>query len=43
LRGRGLRSSLAEELKAATQVPILIAPPSSHRRGSVGAVGVARS
>ena len=41
-RGRGLRSSLAEELKAATPVPILIAPPSSRRRGRVAAVGVAR-
>lgn len=41
-RGRGLRSSLAEELEAATPVPILIAPPGSRRRRSVGAVGVAR-
>jgi nucleotide-binding universal stress UspA family protein len=37
-RRRGLQSSLAEELKAATPVPILIAPPSSRRRGRVGAV-----
>ena len=41
-RGRGLRSSLAEELEAATPVPILIAPPTSLRRGRVGAVGAAR-
>jgi nucleotide-binding universal stress UspA family protein len=39
-RRRGLQSSLAEELKAATPVPILIAPPSSRRRGRVGAVDV---
>jgi nucleotide-binding universal stress UspA family protein len=31
-RGRGLQSSLAEELKATTPVPIVIAPPSSRRR-----------
>jgi nucleotide-binding universal stress UspA family protein len=36
-RGRGLQSSLAEELKATTAVPILIAPPSSRRRVDVGA------
>jgi nucleotide-binding universal stress UspA family protein len=36
-RGRGFQSSLAEELKAATPVPILIAPPSSRRRARVGA------
>ena len=41
-RGRGLRSSLAEELKAATPVPILIAPPGSRRRGRVGAVDMIR-
>jgi nucleotide-binding universal stress UspA family protein len=39
-RGRGLRSSLAEELQAATPVPILIAPPSPRRRGRVEAVDV---
>ena len=33
-RGRGLQSRLAEELRAATPVPILIAPPSSGRRAS---------
>jgi len=41
-RGRGLKSSLAEELKAATPVPILIAPPSSRRRGRAGAGDLAR-
>lgn len=30
--GRGLQSTLAEELKAVTTAPILIAPPSSHRQ-----------
>jgi hypothetical protein len=39
-RGRSL--SLAEELKAATQVPILIAPPSSRRRGRAGAGDLVR-
>ena len=32
-RGRGLQSSLAEELKATTPVPIVIAPPSSSGEG----------
>jgi nucleotide-binding universal stress UspA family protein len=41
-RRRGLQSSLAEELKAATSVPVLIAPPSSRRRGGVAAVDVVR-
>jgi nucleotide-binding universal stress UspA family protein len=41
-RGRGFQSSLAEELKAATLVPILIAPPCSRRRGRVGAGEVVR-
>ncbi|MGH2999039.1 MAG: universal stress protein [Gaiellaceae bacterium] len=41
-RGRGLRSSLAEELKEATPVPILIAPPSSRRREKVGAAHAMR-
>ena len=41
-RGRDLHSSLAEELKAATPVPILIAPPSSRRRARVDAVDVVR-
>jgi nucleotide-binding universal stress UspA family protein len=41
-RGRGLQSSLAEELKAATPVPILIAPPSSRRRGKAEAVNGTR-
>lgn len=41
-RGRGLQSNLAEELKAATPVPILIAPPGSRRLGSVGAVDLVR-
>jgi nucleotide-binding universal stress UspA family protein len=31
-RGRGFESKLADELKAATPVPILIAPPNSQRR-----------
>jgi len=39
-RGRGLRSSLAEELKATTPVPILIAPPSSGRNGKPEAADV---
>ena len=34
-RGRGFESRLADELKAATPVPILIAPPSSSRRGKM--------
>lgn len=41
-RGGGLHSSLAEELKAATPVPILIAPPSSRRRGRLDAMDVVR-
>jgi nucleotide-binding universal stress UspA family protein len=32
-RGRSLESELAEELKAATRVPIMIAPPGTRRRG----------
>ena len=31
-RGRGLESRLADELKAATKVPVLIAPPRSQPR-----------
>jgi nucleotide-binding universal stress UspA family protein len=31
-RGRGLESSLAEELKGATKVPVLIAPPRAQAR-----------
>jgi nucleotide-binding universal stress UspA family protein len=31
-RGRGLESSLAAELKGATKVPVLIAPPRSQQR-----------
>jgi nucleotide-binding universal stress UspA family protein len=41
-RGWGFQSRLAEELKATTPVPILIAPPSSRRRGKAGAAGVMR-
>jgi nucleotide-binding universal stress UspA family protein len=42
-RGRRLESKLADELKAATPVPILIAPPSAHRRGRMAtATGVPR-
>lgn len=41
-RGRGLQSKLAEELKPATPLPILIAPPSSRRRARVGAADVVR-
>jgi nucleotide-binding universal stress UspA family protein len=42
-RGRRLESRLADELKATTPVPILIAPPSSTRRGRmVAADGVPR-
>ena len=42
-RGRGLESRLADELEAATPVPVLIAPPSSERRARTPATsGVAR-
>lgn len=41
-RGGGLQSRLAEELRAATPVPILIAPPSSGRRARALAVNGAR-
>lgn len=41
-RGGGLQSRLAQELRAATPVPILIAPPSSGRRARALAVNGAR-
>jgi nucleotide-binding universal stress UspA family protein len=41
-RGGGLHSRLAQELRAATPVPILIAPPSSGRRARALAVNGAR-
>jgi nucleotide-binding universal stress UspA family protein len=36
-RGRGLESRLAEELKEATHVPVLIAPPSARARAGTPA------
>jgi nucleotide-binding universal stress UspA family protein len=41
-RGGGLQSRLAQELRAATPVPILIAPPSSGRRARALAVNGGR-
>jgi len=41
-RGRGLESTLADELEVATPVPVLIAPPGSRRRRSTAANGMPR-
>jgi nucleotide-binding universal stress UspA family protein len=40
-RGRGLESRLADELKAATKVPVLIAPPRSQARPRLPATNTA--